>query len=248
MRRLILLILALLLAVSFAAAEETQRIETELFTIDLPASLNPDLDVYNRADYSFLSHLLKPIIIQGENEQYSLLISLYDFPSDERHRIDASVNHAHGLFEMICGYNDRSIQGRTARPEGDFRDFVLGSDPAKGYFLLTLYNQTRGEGYVFEMRVKDGSLTASEAEAQLLAIAATLREAGVIYPQATGSTLIITHAGVNVRSAPNQNSAVLCVAKQGEAFPYLGENGIWYMIDVDGKIGYVSKALTQVQE
>lgn len=248
MRRLIVLILALLLAVPFAAAEETQRIETELFTIDLPASLNPDLDVYARADYSFLSHLLKPIIIQGENEQYGLLISLYDFPSKARHRIDASVNSAHGLFELICGYNGHSIQGRTTRPEGDFRDFVLGSDPAKGYFLLTLYNPTRGEGYVFEMRVKDGSLTAADAEAQLLSIAVTLREAGVIYPQATGSTLIITHVGVNVRSAPSPESAVLCVAKQGATFPYLGENGIWYMIDVDGKIGYVSKALTQVQE
>lgn len=248
MRRLILLILALLLAMPFAAAEELCQVETPLFTINLPASLDPDLDVYAREDYSFLRHLLKPIIIQGENEQYSLLISLYDFPSDERHRVDASVNPAHGLFEMICGYYGHSIKGRTARPEGDYRDFVLGSDPARGYFLLTLYNQTRGEGYVFEMRVKNGSLTTADAEAQLLAIAASLREAGVIYPQATGSTLIVTHVGVNVRSGPSQNSAVLCVAKQGQTFPFLGENGIWYMIDVDGKIGYVSKALTMVQE
>lgn len=248
MRKLLIFTLALLLTLSFAAAEDVQHVETPLFTIDLPTSLDPDLDVYARADYSFLTHLLKPIIIQGENEQYSLLISLYDFPSDERHRVDASVNRPHALFELICGYNGYSLKGRTIRPEGDFRDFVLGSDAAKNCILLTLYNQTRGEGYVFEMRVKDSSISIADAETELLSIAATLQEEGIIYPQATGSTLIVTHVGVNIRSAPSQDSTVLCVAKEGTTFPFLGENGIWYMVDVDGKIGYVSKALTKVLE
>ena len=247
MRKLVILTLALLLTLPFAAAEDVRHIETPLFTIDLPASLSPDPDVYERADYTCIGHILKPIIIQGENEQYSLLISLYDFPSDERHRIDASVDRPHGLFELLCGYNAYAFQGRTIRPEGDFRDFVLGSDAA-GRLLLTLYNESRGEGYVFEMRVKDSSLSIADAEAELLRIAATLREAGVIYPKATGSTLIVTHAGVNIRSAPSQDSAVLCVAKEGATFPFLGENGIWYMVDVEGKVGYVSQALTKVQE
>lgn len=249
MRRLTLLLAVLVLwAGSFALAEETQHIETSLFTIDVPAGLNPELDEYTRQAFPFLNHILRPIIIQGGNEHYSLLISLYDFPTDERHRIDAKANRDQGLFDLMCEYNGLALKGRTVRAEGDFRDFVLGSVLDKGYFFATYYNQNRGEGYLFELRVKDGSLTADEAEALLLRIAASLREAGVIYPKATGSTLIVTHTGVNVRSAPNAESAVLCVAKQGETFPFLGENGIWYMVDVDGKIGYVSKALTQVEE
>ena len=61
-------------------------------------------------------------------------------------------------------------------------------------------------------------------------------------------TLTITHNGVNIRSAPGMDSSVLTVAPLGATFPYLGENGIWYMVDVNGKVGYVSKALTALEE
>lgn len=248
MRRLLAVILALMLCSGLCAAEEPQRIETSLFTLELPAGLNPNLDEYSRTDYSFLSHILRPIIIQGENDRYMLLITLYDFPSEARHRIDAQSDRAQGLFTLMCEYNGLNCTGTARRAEGDFRDFIIGSDAAQGRCMATWYNQSRGEGLVFELRMKDGALSVSEAEALLLEVAASLREAGVVYPEATGQTLLVTHAGVNVRTEPDAGSTILCVAREGETFPFLGENGIWYMIDVDGQIGYVSKALTQVQE
>lgn len=250
MRKLFLLIAALVLLGSFALAEETVTIQTALFSVTLPADLYPDLDEFTREDFPFLSHIHRPVVIQGRNADYELLITLYDFPSEERHRIDNKEDKPMGLFALMAEYN--GLQGYTSprltRMPGDYRDFIVSSIPAKGYHLVTLYNTGRGEGYTFELRVKNAALTDDEAEAALLSIAATLREAGIIYPEDTGMLLRITHAGVNVRSEPNQSSTVLTVAKEGMTFPFLGENGIWYMIDVNGKIGYVSKALTQVQE
>ncbi|MBR6667337.1 MAG: SH3 domain-containing protein [Clostridia bacterium] len=248
MRKLLVLLLALLLTAALCTAEESQPVEAARFTVELPAGMTPDLDEYSLKDYPFLHHILRPVIIQGENSNCMLLISLYDFPSDARHRIDARVNRDHGLFDLMCEYYGLSFPGRTVRADGDYRDFVLGGSPEEGRYLLTFYNDDHGDGYIFELWVKDGALTAAEAEATLLQTASSLREAGVIYPRFTGSTLVIIHAGVNVRSAPDPKSAVLCVVKQGDTFPFLGESGIWYMIDVNGKVGYVSMALTEILE
>lgn len=251
MRKLLILIAALILMLgTFSLAEESQLMESALFSVKLPAGLNPDMDEFTREDFPFLSHILHPVTIQGGNEDYSLLITLYDFPSKERHRVDNKEDKPMGLFALIAEYNGLvdQMQPRLTRIDGDFRDFVAGSIPEKGYYLVTLYNTNRGEGYTFELRVKNNTLSPADAEALLLSIAATLREVGIVYPENTGMTLVVTHPGVNVRSAPDQHSNVLIVAKEGQTFPYLGENGIWYMVDVDGKVGYVSKALTALQE
>ena len=250
MRRLILLLAVLVLCTDLSAhAEERQLIETSLFSVKIPAGLNPDQDEFMLADYSFLLHILRPITIQGENDAYSLLITLYDFPSKERHKIDSQSNRNQALYDLMCEYSGLTgaMTRRSVRPEGDFRDFYVGSHSRKGYHMTTYYNEKRGEGYLFELHAKDGALSAAEAESILLNIAASLREVGEVYPEYTGKTLIVTHVGINVRSGPDANSSVLMVAKQGDTFPFLGENGIWHMIDVNGKIGYVSKALTQVQ-
>lgn len=251
MRKLILLILVLCLAASGCAlADEIRKVQTSLFSIDLPADLTYDADEFSLEKYSYLKHILKPITIQGWHDDYTLMISLYDFPSDERHRIDNRPDKQEALFDLIREYNAlERLQGvRTVRPEGDFRDFVIGSDPARDYHIATYFNENRGEGYVFELQGKNAAMTTAEAEALLLSIVTTLREASEIYPEYTGKTLVITQVGINVRSAPNPNSSVLLVAQQGQTFPFLGENGIWYMVDVNGKIGYVSKSLSAIQE
>ncbi len=251
MRKLLILITVLILMLGTAAlAEESRLMESNLFSVRVPAGLNPDMDEFTREDFPFLSHILHPVTIQGSNEDYALLITLYDFPSEERHRVDNKENRPMGLFSLITEYNGLKDQmtPRLTRMDGDFRDFVVGSIPEKGYYLVTLYNPNRGEGYVFELRVKNNALSPADAEALLLSIAVTLREIDIVYPENTGMTLVVTHPGVNIRSAPDQHSSVLLVAPQGAIYPYLGENGIWYMIDVGGKVGYVSKALTALQE
>lgn len=250
MRRLFVFILALCLWAGISAsAEETQLLETSLFTIEVPAGLDPDLDEYWLKDFPFLKHILTPIIIQGGNDAFRLRISLYDFPREERHLIDSQQNRPQALFDLMCEYKGLTgrISRRGTRVEGDFRDFMVGSAKDKPYSMATLYNQKRGEGYMLELHVKENAMTAEEAEALLLSVASSIREPDGVYPQSTGMTLTVTHTGVNIRSAPDPDSRIIRVAKQGETFPFLGESGIWYMIDADGQIGYVSKALTAVQ-
>lgn len=250
MRKLILLVAALLLLGCTVLAEETVTVQSSLFSVTLPAALNPDLDEFTRANFPFINHIHRPIVIQGDTEEYGVLITLYDFESKARHRIDNQKDKPMALFALIsqCIGMDGQLKPRLIRMEDDYRDFVVSSLPEKGYYLATLYNPKRGEGYTFELRVKNGALSAEAAEAQLLSIATTLREAGIVYPENTGMTLRITHPGINVRSGPNVDSKVLTVAQQDQTFPYLGDNGLWYMVDVNGQIGYVSKALSVLQE
>ncbi len=60
--------------------------------------------------------------------------------------------------------------------------------------------------------------------------------------------VIIANASANIRSGPDGSAAKITTAAYGEAFPFLGEEGNWYIIDVDGRTGYVVKNLSALQE
>lgn len=59
--------------------------------------------------------------------------------------------------------------------------------------------------------------------------------------------VIITNTSVNLRSGPDASYTKIGVAYEGDSFPLLGESGNWYMIDVNGQTGYVSKNLSTVK-
>ena len=52
MRKLLVLLLALLLTAALCTAEESQPVEAARFTVELPAGMTPDLDEYSLKDYS----------------------------------------------------------------------------------------------------------------------------------------------------------------------------------------------------
>lgn len=60
--------------------------------------------------------------------------------------------------------------------------------------------------------------------------------------------VIITNSNANIRSGPDGSAPRLGNAVYGEVFPYLGESGNWYMIDVCGQTGYVVKELSALQD
>lgn len=63
----------------------------------------------------------------------------------------------------------------------------------------------------------------------------------------TGQDAVITNSNANIRSGPGAGFGRIASGKQGDRFPLLGEENGWYKIDVNGQIGYVSKALCQVR-
>lgn len=57
----------------------------------------------------------------------------------------------------------------------------------------------------------------------------------------------ITGNGVNIRKGATTDAPVLTKGNKGDTFPYLGESGAWYKIDVNGQIGYVSMGLAEIK-
>lgn len=57
----------------------------------------------------------------------------------------------------------------------------------------------------------------------------------------------ITGNGVNIRKGATTDAPVLTKGNKGDTFPYLGESGAWYKIDVNGQTGYVSMGLAEIK-
>lgn len=55
--------------------------------------------------------------------------------------------------------------------------------------------------------------------------------------------VVITAATARVRSGPSTTSPYLCTARQGEKYPMIGVVGQWYIIDCDGRTGFVSMSM-----
>lgn len=66
----------------------------------------------------------------------------------------------------------------------------------------------------------------------------------------TGSepaSVVITAQSARVRTGPSTTSPYLCTVKKGEVFPVIGVIGDWYIIDCDGRTGFVSASVVRVQ-
>ena len=59
--------------------------------------------------------------------------------------------------------------------------------------------------------------------------------------------VIITNSSANIRSGPDGSATKIKTAMKGETFPLIGEEGNWYMIDVNGQTGYVTKSLSAIK-
>lgn len=59
--------------------------------------------------------------------------------------------------------------------------------------------------------------------------------------------VVITNSSANIRSGPGGDYDKLTTARQGDTFPLIREEGNWYVIDVNGQTGYVTKSLSAIQ-
>lgn len=58
---------------------------------------------------------------------------------------------------------------------------------------------------------------------------------------ALASKMAATDDGINVREKPNTSAGIIKQLDKGEEVNILSEEGDWYKVDVDGRVGYVSK-------
>ena len=61
------------------------------------------------------------------------------------------------------------------------------------------------------------------------------------------ASVVITAQSARVRTGPSTPSPYLCTVKMGEVFPVIGVSGDWYIIDCDGRVGFVSASVAGMQ-
>ena len=86
---------------------------------------------------------------------------------------------------------------------------------------------------------------AAQEEAERLAQEEAARKAA---EEAARKRVYITASGgCNIRSGPDASYAKISYGYTGDSFPYLGTEGNWHKIEVNGQTGYVSKGMCEVR-
>lgn len=80
----------------------------------------------------------------------------------------------------------------------------------------------------------------AQAEDELEAAIAATTEAAQKY-------VVIKQSSAFIRTSPNTTYGRIKTGLQGESYPYLGEESVWYKIDVDGRTGYVHIGMCKIE-
>lgn len=90
----------------------------------------------------------------------------------------------------------------------------------------------------------------SRADQSTATPAPVIAPAATPVPAATApvpSSVVITAEIARVRGGPSVTSPYLCTAYRGETFYCIGVSGNWFIIDVNGRVGFVSMESAQSQ-
>lgn len=253
-----LLALCMMCGAMVAGAEEiaVQEVKVGKATFEIPAELSMAsnqllLDGVNIAMY--------------EGGQYSIIIETIDWKAMP-YDLDNTSEDEHGdnffmgaylLFEAQMATNMLGLSERLIYENG----MVIISCTKDGFSLVTRYEPDNGCAIL----VVEGNspLTAAQVVEIGVPIAESFRVDGVPEEDMAADTeaaraaaeeaaaqkyIVIKNGTANIRSGPGSDHDRITTAKQGDTFPLLGEEGTWYMIEVNGQTAYVSKGLCEIKE
>lgn len=253
MRKLLLLVSIMCLFLQLPAqAAEPVKVSTFLMSMQAPAGWTVDADEFRTQAYPFIEHILRPVMIWAENEQYSLLASVYDFDSDTQHAIGNAPDKDLACFNALVQYSGlvpgdgKLLPIRRSAP-ADNRDFFFGKT-TDGRCIATYRSKQLRYCYAFQLTPKDSSISVEDTQAQLLEIITTLREVGIFYPNdAPDAMVVITSDSANIRASASADGHRVKTARQGDVFPCLGQEDGWYLIGVGESICYVSMSHARIK-
>lgn len=66
-------------------------------------------------------------------------------------------------------------------------------------------------------------------------------------PVAPEKTVVVTGDSAKIRAEASVSGGLVKTATKGETFPYVDETGDWYVIDVNGRTGYIHKGVSAIK-
>ena len=256
----ILLTLCLMLSCSCAFAEGTRTAETPVFSLELPEGweIEEVEDVAaTRAQYGAMAQYMsspRQYCVSMENGDYNCSLYVYKFPASDKQYVDQFSDKNKSCFSVLNQYGGMNKYDAQMNPQAlhfdtDTRTFVYSEIQGHDSFVASYYNQSAGLGYYFYL---DGRFTddydSATAEALLKECLLALKEPGVnttIDPNA--ARVVITGDSAKVRTEASVSSGLIKTVYKGESFAYLGDSGDFYIIQIDGRTGYVHKGVSAIQ-
>lgn len=178
---------------------------------------------------------------------------------------DEQINNFIWLNAMFFGDAQMAVDilNASACKRGDV-NLLDGQDAvyfgADGLGLLTHYY--RDAGFLIVVEGTNKYATGTRAMETAIDIARSFRIDGVTEEQMAADAeaariaaeqaamqkyVVITNSSANIRSGPGGDYDKVTTARQGDTFPLIGEDGNWYIIDVNGRTGYVTKGLSKIK-
>ena len=253
-----LLALCMMCGAMVAGAEEVavQEVKVGKATFEIPAALSMTsngllLDGVN--------------IAMCEGDQYTIIIETFDWKAMP-YDLDNTSEDEHGDNFFMGAYlffenpelaaNMLGLSERLIYKNG----MVIIDYATDGATLVTRYEQNNGcailvmqgnspltaaQGYEIGVSVAESFRIDGVSEKDIAADAEA--DSGDADTEAAQQYVVITNSSANIRSGPDGSAQKIATAVKGDTFPLVGEEGNWYIIDVNGQNGYVTKSLSAIQ-
>lgn len=256
-----LLALCMMCGAMVAGAEENVTTEVMLGNVhfQIPAELTAQeplvanglyLQNYDGADYS-----VEIVVLDYEQGEIPLTV------------LSGANGQINNLFLCLRLVGLDENTALTLRNNSNYLDMEMPGGGQIVYFGLDGIGAAaycyRDVGCLVSVIAKDGSIDGARCCEIALTIASSFRLDGVTEEDmaadaeaariaaeeaAAQKYIVIKNGTANIRSGPGSDHDRITTAKQGDTFPLLGEEGTWYMIEVNGQTAYVSKGLCEIEE
>lgn len=268
MKKLFAMLLALCLmcgAVSaFAEAAETQEAKIGNVTFQIPAELTAQ--ELSSSDALYFQQFV--------GADYAVQMMVFDYEkADVSLQVlkgaDDQINNlfwCYRIFSTLIG-EDEDETALFLCNNASYLEGTMPDGQALVYFgtdtLSLAAHYYRNMGCMVMVLAQDENMDGARCHEIALSIAGSFRIDGVTEEQMAADAeaariaaeqaamqkyVVITNSSANIRSGPGGDYDKVTTARQGDTFPLIGEDGNWYIIDVNGQTGYVTKSLSAIQE
>ena len=198
-------------------------------------------------------------LAEAHQDEYDLYIFTLDWEESGQEMPIGSLSEQETNFIVLAGvllgsetaenFYYLANSGSLNLPNG--QDAVYYISPSLG----AISHYYKGSGFIILYISNVENYSGEELANMALSIAQSFLLDGVSEEEmkleaeqaAAQQYVVITNSSANIRSGPGGDYAKITSAVKGDVFPLIGEDGNWYIIDVNGQNGYVSKSLSAIQ-